>query len=45
MVEDTPVGEFPSGGMDSSTVMALAHEMNSEIRCFMIDGLLWYVKL
>jgi asparagine synthase (glutamine-hydrolysing) len=37
MVADVPVGAFLSGGLDSSTVVAFARELNPEIRCFTID--------
>lgn len=37
MVADVPVGAFLSGGLDSSTVVAFARELNPQIRCFTID--------
>ena len=37
MVADVPLGAFLSGGLDSSAIVALAREVNPEIRCFTID--------
>jgi asparagine synthase (glutamine-hydrolysing) len=37
MVADVPVGAFLSGGIDSTSVVALARELNPAIRCFSIE--------
>jgi len=37
MIADVPVGAFLSGGLDSSSIVALAREVNPDIRCFTID--------
>ena len=36
-VADVTVGAFLSGGLDSSSVAAFAHELNPDIQCFTID--------
>ena len=36
MVADVPLGAFLSGGLDSSSVVAFAREMNRDIHCFTI---------
>ncbi len=37
MVADVPVGAFLSGGLDSSTVVTFAREVDPELRCFTIE--------
>ncbi len=39
MIADVPVGAFLSGGLDSSSIVALAREVNPDIRCFTIDAI------
>jgi asparagine synthase (glutamine-hydrolysing) len=38
MVADVPLGAFLSGGLDSSSVVAFAREVNPDIACFSIDA-------
>ena len=38
MVADVPVGAFLSGGLDSSSIVAFAREVNPEIHCFTIES-------
>ena len=37
LVADVPVGAFLSGGLDSSSIVAFAREINPDIRCFTIE--------
>lgn len=37
LVADVPVGAFLSGGLDSSSVVSFARELNPDLRCFTID--------
>lgn len=38
MVADVPVGAFLSGGLDSSSIVAFAREINPDISCFTIES-------
>ena len=37
MISDVPLGAFLSGGLDSSSIVAFAKELNPDIRCFTIE--------
>jgi len=37
LIADVPVGAFLSGGLDSSSIVAFAREINPELQCFTID--------
>jgi asparagine synthase (glutamine-hydrolysing) len=39
LIADVPVGAFLSGGLDSSSIVALARERDPNIRCFTIQAL------
>ena len=39
MISDVPLGAFLSGGLDSSSIVSFAREINPEIKCFTIDTL------
>ena len=38
MIADVPVGAFLSGGLDSSSVVTFAKEINTEVKCFTIEA-------
>ena len=38
MIADVPVGAFLSGGLDSSSVVTFAKEINPEVKCFTIEA-------
>jgi asparagine synthase (glutamine-hydrolysing) len=37
MISDVPLGAFLSGGLDSSSIVLFARELNPDIKCFTID--------
>lgn len=39
MISDVPLGAFLSGGLDSSSIVTFAKEINPEIKCFSIQTL------
>ena len=39
MVADVPVGAFLSGGLDSSSIVAFAREIDPNLRCFTIEAI------